>query len=47
MHCDFAFWVGGTHDNVADIPDLERLPGRGGDKGVHGLVDRLAAGRRR
>src|ERR1700679_2215077 len=27
MHCDFAFWVGGTHDNVADIPDLERAPG--------------------
>src|SRR5260370_27965826 len=22
MHCDFAFWVGGTHDNVADIPEL-------------------------
>jgi dihydroorotase len=32
MHCDFAFWVGGTHDNVADIPDLERLPGAAGIK---------------
>ena len=27
MHCDFAFWVGGAHDNVADISELERLPG--------------------
>ncbi len=32
MHCDFAFWVGATHDNVADIPDLERLPGAAGIK---------------
>ena len=32
MHCDFAFWVGGTHDNVADIPELERLPGAVGIK---------------
>jgi dihydroorotase len=32
MHCDFAFWVGGTHDNVADIPELERLPGVAGIK---------------
>ncbi len=32
MHCDFAFWVGGTHDNVADIPELERLPGAAGIK---------------
>jgi dihydroorotase len=32
MHCDFAFWVGGTHDNAADIPDLERLPGAAGIK---------------
>ena len=32
MHCDFAFWVGGAHDNVADIPDLERLPGAAGIK---------------
>ena len=32
MHCDFAFWVGGTHDNFADIPELERLPGAAGIK---------------
>jgi dihydroorotase len=32
MHCDFAFWVGGTHDNPADIPELERLPGAAGIK---------------
>ncbi len=32
MHCDFAFWIGGTHDNVADIPELERLPGAAGIK---------------
>jgi dihydroorotase len=32
MHCDFAFWVGGTHENVADVPDLERLPGAAGIK---------------
>ena len=32
MHCDFAFWVGGTQDNARDIPDLERLPGVAGIK---------------
>ena len=32
MRCDFAFWVGGTRDNVADIPELERLPGAAGIK---------------
>src|SRR5689334_4203642 len=32
MHCDFAFYVGGTHDNVADLPELERLPGCAGVK---------------
>ncbi len=32
MHCDFAFWVGGTRDNVKDIPELERLPGAAGIK---------------
>ncbi len=21
MHCDFAFWVGGTHENAADVPE--------------------------
>ncbi|MDE2578719.1 MAG: dihydroorotase [Hyphomicrobiales bacterium] len=32
MHCDFAFWVGGTHENAQDIPHLERLPGAAGVK---------------
>lgn len=32
MHCDHAFFVGGTHDNVADLPELERLPGCAGIK---------------
>ncbi len=32
MACDYAFWVGGTHDNVADIAELERLPGAAGIK---------------
>ncbi|MGQ7792372.1 dihydroorotase [Faunimonas sp. B44] len=32
MHCDHAFWVGGTVDTVHDIPELERLPGSAGIK---------------
>ena len=32
MHCDFAFFIGGTHDNVAELPELERLPGCAGVK---------------
>lgn len=32
MHCDFAFYIGGTHDNVADLPMLEKLPGCAGVK---------------
>jgi dihydroorotase len=32
MHCDFAFWVGGTHENARDIPALERLQGAAGIK---------------
>ena len=32
MHCDFAFWVGGTHENADDVPELERLPGAAGIK---------------
>ena len=27
MHCDHAFYVGGTHDNAIYLGDLERLPG--------------------
>ena len=32
MHCDFAFWVGGTRDNANDVAELERLPGAAGIK---------------
>jgi len=32
MHCDFAFWVGGTRDNAGDAGELERLPGAAGMK---------------
>ncbi|MGD9783569.1 MAG: dihydroorotase [Hyphomicrobiaceae bacterium] len=32
MHCDFAFYVGGTRDNIGNIPMLERLEGSAGIK---------------
>ena len=32
MHCDFAFWVGGTHENASHVAELERLPGAAGIK---------------
>ncbi|WP_287325598.1 dihydroorotase [Mesorhizobium sp.] len=32
MHCDFAFWVGGTRENAKDTGELERLPGAAGIK---------------
>jgi dihydroorotase len=32
MHCDFAFYVGGTRENTSDLPTLERLPGAAGVK---------------
>ncbi|THF56735.1 dihydroorotase [Ollibium composti] len=32
MHCDFAFWVGGTRENASDVGELERLPGAAGIK---------------
>jgi dihydroorotase len=32
MFCDFAFYVGGTRDNAAAIPALEKLPGAAGIK---------------
>ena len=32
MHCDFAFWVGGTHENAHAVADLERLPAAAGIK---------------
>jgi dihydroorotase len=59
MHCDFAFFVGATRENVDELPELERLPGAAGVKVFMGsstgdlLVDdeetlaRLLAGIRR
>jgi len=32
MHCDFAFFVGATRDNVDALPEFERLPGAAGIK---------------
>jgi dihydroorotase len=32
MHCDFAFFVGGTHVNAPHVGELERLPGAAGIK---------------
>jgi len=32
MHCDFAFYIGGTHENVNELPELEKLPGCAGVK---------------
>ncbi len=32
MFCDFAFYVGGTRENIADIPTLERLEAAAGIK---------------
>src|SRR4029077_2338646 len=32
MHCDFAFFMGGTRENTRDLAELERLPGCAGVK---------------
>ena len=32
MHCDFAFYVGGTRENIGDIPALEKLESSAGIK---------------
>ncbi len=32
MHCDFAFYIGGTHENAGELPMLEKLPGCAGVK---------------
>ncbi|MBT9386626.1 dihydroorotase [Pseudooceanicola sp. CBS1P-1] len=32
MHCDFAFYIGGTHDNISELAMLEKLPGCAGIK---------------
>jgi len=59
MFCDFAFYVGGTRENIADIPTLERLEGSAGIKVFMGSstgdllvddetsLDRIIAGIRR
>src|SRR5262249_49489195 len=36
MFCDFAFYVGGTRENIDDVPQLERLEGSAGIKGFIG-----------
>lgn len=49
MYCDFAFFVGGTRDNIAEIPKLEKLEASAGIKVFMGsstgdlLVDEEAA----
>ena len=32
MYCDFAFYVGGTRENIDEIPELEQLEGSAGIK---------------
>jgi len=32
MNCDYAFYIGATHDNIEDLAELERLPGVAGIK---------------
>src|SRR5258708_4342615 len=32
MHCDFAFFIGATRENVQDLPELERAPACAGVK---------------
>jgi dihydroorotase len=32
MHCDFAFFIGGTRENFRELPGLERAPGCAGVK---------------
>src|ERR1700716_1619341 len=44
MHCDFAFFIGGTRDNVADLPELERAPGCAGVKVFIGSSPRAPLG---
>ena len=36
MHCDFAFYIGATHDNIPELRELERLPGCAGVKVLMG-----------
>ena len=47
MHCDFAFYIGGTHDNVGELAELEMLPGCAGVKVFMGSsTGSLLVGRR-
>src|SRR5437660_1229380 len=39
MHCDFAFFIGGTRDNYQELPLLERAAGCAGVKVVMGSSD--------
>ena len=47
MHCDFAFFIGGTRENTRDLPRAGAAARLRRREGVHGLVHRLAAGRGR
>ena len=44
MHCDHAFYVGGTHENADILGELERLPGCCGVKVFMGASTGIAAG---
>jgi len=37
LHCDYAFYVGGTEDNYEELPNLEKIPGCCGVKVFMGL----------
>ncbi len=47
MHCDFAFFIGGTRENVAGFAGAGTRAGLRRRQGVHRLVHRRAAGRGR
>ena len=47
MHCDYAFWVGGTAENVEGYPGTGAAARSGRNQGVHGLLDGRASGARR
>ncbi|MCK9917112.1 dihydroorotase [Microbacteriaceae bacterium K1510] len=36
MHCDYAFYIGATHENIPELPDLESMPGCAGIKVLMG-----------
>ena len=47
MHCDFAFFIGGTRENVAGSAGTGTRAGLRRRQGVHRLLHRRAAGRGR